>query len=199
MSDISSFERWWLCSWPRRVLVRKYVSFLLRSVPQPFRGEVLEVGAGYGWSSRRILETYPQVELTAIDTDPHATTTFAQLEERYGQRLKVREADVYHLPFDRASFDIVIVVHALRYLPDVSEAMRQMLRVTRPGGLIGIADSDQRYVAGPMKWIWRKPRRLTRLMVEQIAVNEGAEVVQATGGESYIVWIRNPYPLGKTD
>lgn len=185
MEKLSSFERWWLRSWLHRLSVRRYVSRLLRNVPQPFRGEVLEVGAGYGWSSRRILETYPQVELTAIDADPEATQVFAQLSKEYGQRLKVKNADIYSLPFDRASFDIVIAVHVLRYLPDTAGAIRNMLRVTRPGGIIGIADSEKK---------GQKNRSdVTRSALERLIADEGGVVLSGEGKNDYIVWAQNPY------
>jgi SAM-dependent methyltransferase len=47
----------------------------------------------------------------------------------------VRQADVEALPFPDASFDYVLCVEVLRYLPDPRAAVREMARVLRPGGV----------------------------------------------------------------
>ena len=43
-------------------------------------------------------------------------------------------ADVEHIPFDEASFDFVLCVEVLRYLPDAAPCIREIARVLRPGG-----------------------------------------------------------------
>src|SRR5687768_7074769 len=101
MPAMSHLERWWLDSWLHRAQIRRYVPRLLKLCPDPFRGQVLEVGSGSGWTSRRILDTFPQVELTAVDLDPNAEKKFAALQGMYGQRLTFRQADMLNLPFDR--------------------------------------------------------------------------------------------------
>jgi hypothetical protein len=71
-------------SWPHRWRLKATVPRFLRNCLEPFRGEVLEIGAGSGWTSRQILETFPQVELTATDIDPDATKAFEQLRHVAG-------------------------------------------------------------------------------------------------------------------
>lgn len=197
MSDLSAFERWWLDAWPHRMHIRRLVPAFLKSCPEPFRGEVLEVGAGTGWTSRSILETFPQVALTATDVDAKALKSFDRLQREYGQRLQVREADVVQLPFDRASFDIVIAFHMMHHVVDVEQAIQQLVRVLRPGGLLGIADEDQRYVVGPMRWLWRPSHRLDRATMEQYVRHE-LEMVVAQGDVHYQLWARKAYPVTPT-
>jgi ubiquinone/menaquinone biosynthesis C-methylase UbiE len=48
---------------------------------------------------------------------------------------ELRQADVERLPFPDASFDVVLCIEVLRYLPDVSGCIREMARVLRPGGV----------------------------------------------------------------
>jgi ubiquinone/menaquinone biosynthesis C-methylase UbiE len=43
-------------------------------------------------------------------------------------------ADVEHLPFKDASFDFVLCIEVLRYLPDSAPCVREMARVLKPGG-----------------------------------------------------------------
>ena len=50
-------------------------------------------------------------------------------------------ADVESLPFATGTFDRVTCRIAPHHFPDLSAAVGEMLRVTRPGGLAGIIDS----------------------------------------------------------
>jgi len=43
-------------------------------------------------------------------------------------------ADVEHIPFEDASFDFVLCIEVLRYLPDAAPCIREMARVLKPGG-----------------------------------------------------------------
>ena len=136
----------------------------------------MEVGSGSGYTSRRILDTFPQVELTAIDLDPNAQTHFAALQEHYGQRLIFRQADMLSLPFDRASFDMVLALNVLHRVRDQQRAIRQFLRVLKEGGLIGIVG------------VRPKPD-----VVELLLRDEGMEVVVSQGRAHYYIWAREPY------
>jgi ubiquinone/menaquinone biosynthesis C-methylase UbiE len=178
MAQLSAFERWWLDAWPHRLHIRHYVPKFLHACPEPFRGQVLEVGAGSGWTSRTILETFPQVELTATDVDPRVSSRFSHLQRHYGRRLQVQQADVQHLPFDRASFDMVVAFHMMHHVEDAAGAVRQFMRVLRPGGLLGIADTNE------------LPRE------ELVAALSGeAKVVVNEGDGYYYVWAQKAYPF----
>lgn len=178
MTGLSRWQRAWLNSWPHRWHVRRFIPKFLKACPEPFRGEVLEVGAGSGWTSRRILETFPQVELSATDLDSRALGSLQRLKDHFGQRLKFQEANIYDLPYDRESFDIVIAVHVTHYLNDLEQAVKQMLRVLRKGGLLGISDKHSLVTC----------QELTDLLEKN-----GAEVVVSKGREHFIIWVRKPY------
>jgi SAM-dependent methyltransferase len=47
----------------------------------------------------------------------------------------LRAADVDSLPFPDASFDYVVCIEVLRYLPDPNACLREIARVLRPGGM----------------------------------------------------------------
>lgn len=62
--------------------------------------------------------------------------------------LSFEVADVYALPYDDASFDVVHAHQVLQHLSDPVAALREMRRVCRPGGLIAVRDADY----GAMAW-----------------------------------------------
>jgi len=53
------------------------------------------------------------------------------------------QASAGALPYRDASFDSVIVVSALEFVPDVEAAVREIVRVTRPGGRIVVVNPGQ--------------------------------------------------------
>jgi ubiquinone/menaquinone biosynthesis C-methylase UbiE len=48
---------------------------------------------------------------------------------------EIQQADVESLPFEDGSFDFVLCVEVLRYLPDPEPCIREMARVLKPGGV----------------------------------------------------------------
>jgi SAM-dependent methyltransferase len=83
---------------------------------------VLHVAPDYGlylWLSRQ-----PGVAYTGTDLDA----------SRYRHIGNMRSADLTAAPFPDDSFDIVICSHVLEHVPDDAKAMRELLRILRPGG-----------------------------------------------------------------
>lgn len=195
MANVGRFEAWWLRSWPHRLRVRQLVPRFLKACPEPFRGDVLEVGAGPGLTSRRILETYPQVKLTAVDVDRDTAAEMARRAAPYGHRFQVVTADLLALPFDRGRFDIALAIHTLHHVADLDRAIQELLRVLRPGGLLGIADMDQRYMVGPLATLFPAARPLTRLDVEAALTRAGAEEEASDGTIYFWVWGTKPYQI----
>jgi SAM-dependent methyltransferase len=48
----------------------------------------------------------------------------------------LQRADLQNLPFPNATFDVVLSIEVLRYLPEPALALREMARVLRPGGVL---------------------------------------------------------------
>ncbi|MGA7297266.1 MAG: class I SAM-dependent methyltransferase [Rhodanobacteraceae bacterium] len=58
-----------------------------------------------------------------------------------GNQVEFLTGDMLSLPFEDNSFDVVLSTYSMCPLYDPAEGARELLRVTRPGGLIGIAHS----------------------------------------------------------
>lgn len=171
MSELGFWAKQWVNSMPHRWHVRRTVPKFMKLAPDSIRGEVLEVGAGHGWTSRRLLEEYPQVALTTVDSNSDAVAALKKFEEHYGERLHVVDANAYDLPFDRESFDIVLSLYALAYFDDEEKAVMQMLRVLRVGGLLGIMD-------------------VRTQSVQDFLEHEGCEIVHSSGRIEELIWVR---------
>ena len=97
----------------------------------PANAVVLDLAAGTGDFSKLVLARLPNARAVAVDV-----TERMLREAREGG---VREAvcgDASALPFGDAAFDCVFVGYGLRNFPNLKGALREIERVTRPGGRI---------------------------------------------------------------
>lgn len=54
--------------------------------------------------------------------------------ERYGYLNEVARLDLTAIPFEANAFDVILCNHVLEHVPDDARAMRELLRVLKPGG-----------------------------------------------------------------
>jgi len=87
---------------------------------------VLEVGCGTGLILQRLSEFASDAQ--GVDLSP------GMLEHARRRGLSVREASATELPFDDDSFDVTCSFKVLAHVPEIEVALREMARVTRPGG-----------------------------------------------------------------
>ncbi len=100
-----------------------------RKVGEIVRGRLLDVGFGTGIS----LQHYPaEVEVVGIDLSPGMLGVAQRTIKRPGVDLFVMDAE--HLGFPDRSFDSVAFNLCLCTIPDPLRAVREGVRVARPGG-----------------------------------------------------------------
>jgi demethylmenaquinone methyltransferase/2-methoxy-6-polyprenyl-1,4-benzoquinol methylase len=97
----------------------------------PERPVVLDLAAGTGDFSLMVAEKYPGARCVAVDL----TERMLQLAQQRGVKRTVC-GDACLLPFPDASFDCVFVGYGLRNFPKLDVAVREIGRVTRPGGML---------------------------------------------------------------
>lgn len=101
----------------------------------PENAAVLDLAAGTGDFSRLVLERLPRAHVVAVDL----TESMLSLARRRGV-CDATCADAAALPLADASFDCVFVGYGLRNFPDLAASLREIERVTRPGGLLVTLD-----------------------------------------------------------
>jgi ubiquinone/menaquinone biosynthesis C-methylase UbiE len=79
-------------------------------------------------------------DVTSTDYVPALLERGRQRAESEGLEISFQEADAEQLSFADASFDIVTSSFGVMFAPDQDRAAAEMLRVTRPGGKIGLAN-----------------------------------------------------------
>jgi SAM-dependent methyltransferase len=94
---------------------------------------VLETACGTGSVTRAMVARLPpETEIVATDLNQPMLDFAAQQEDTRG--VVWRQADAQHLPFDDASFDVVVCQFGVMFFPDRVAGYRETRRVLRPGG-----------------------------------------------------------------
>ncbi|MFL5732691.1 MAG: class I SAM-dependent methyltransferase [Chloroflexia bacterium] len=96
------------------------------------QGKLLEVGCGAGRYTRAFLRYRPDLEVYGCDIS-HIALGEAQAADRTG-KIHYKLGDALDLPYEDASFDIVVLFDVLEHVTDVDRAASEVARVLRPGG-----------------------------------------------------------------
>jgi ubiquinone/menaquinone biosynthesis C-methylase UbiE len=104
---------------------------------------VLDVGCGAGEVCVELAARVGSAGRVA-GVDPSAAMIEAARQRTAGVAppIDLREASIYALPFADASFDAVRAERVFQHLDDPDAGLREMIRVTRPGGRVMVIDPD---------------------------------------------------------
>jgi ubiquinone/menaquinone biosynthesis C-methylase UbiE len=96
-------------------------------------GRVLEVAIGTGLN----LAHYPgSVQLTGVEWSPAMLRIAQERARQLDVAVDLRQGDAQELAFPDAAFDTVVCTFSLCAIPDDREAVAEMARMLRPGGLL---------------------------------------------------------------
>lgn len=101
----------------------------------------LDVATGTGDLARAIARRAPDASVVGLD---FTSGMIVRARRKYGAgRFAWIEGDALRLPFDDATFDCCTVGFGLRNMTDRDAALREMARVVRPGGRVGVLEFSQ--------------------------------------------------------
>jgi ubiquinone/menaquinone biosynthesis C-methylase UbiE len=171
--EAQTYDEKWSISFDERCtsIVRDRFLHVLTSSPAqgeaiPF-GRTLELGAGTGFFSLNLKLAGLVDEVHVCDLSPGMVAAAEQNAQRLGFTIGGRVADAEALPHADDTFDLVVGHAVLHHVPDVEAALREVVRVLRPGGRFVIAGEPTTighwYARHLSRATWEAATRASRL------------------------------------
>ena len=157
-----------------REYYRRYVNFVTEHLPkQPAR--VLDIGCGAGWSTLMMREA---------GHDAHGLDLYPsdRVEVRAFADIPYTQGDAQHLPFADATFDAVAMYQVLEHVPEPELALREIMRVLRPGGRLVVVGPNL-LGAGPNLY-WAVRHTLRCLKQGKLWETRTADMARHPGGNT---------------
>lgn len=106
---------------------------------------VADVGCGNGFDLRQIV---PQARCRhAIGLDLSAGMLRSLEDLCQSGRLSLIQADAQRLPLPDQSVDVAMAMHMLYHVPDIQAAIRELRRITKPGGTVLASTNSSAHLA----------------------------------------------------
>ena len=117
---------------------------------------VLDVGCGPGALTAVLVDRVGADNVTAVDpSEPFVEAARLRFPE-----VDIRQAPAEDLPFEADAFDAAIAQLVVHFMTDPVAGLREMRRVTRPGGIVAACVWDHAGGRGPLSTFWEAARQL---------------------------------------
>jgi SAM-dependent methyltransferase len=148
----------------------------------PAGGRVLDAGCGTGATGAWMAD---RADLVASDFEPMALELYREAHPAIGLPV----ADVTRLPLRDASFDATLCVTVLchRSIAEPADAVAELVRVTRPGGVVCLMEPGVRRLRRAHDRVTHTARRFSRSDLAGLLRDAGAPPLRATGAYAFLV------------
>jgi MPBQ/MSBQ methyltransferase len=133
--------------------------------------EVLDAGAGTGFTTEGIVRHVDPSRVVMVDQSPHQLSRARRKTALAGCRMQ--QGDAERLPFEADAFDRYVSAGSIEYWPDPQRGVAEAYRVTRQGGVA--------VVVGPVRPAHPVARRLADLWMLFPAEDEYREWFERAG------------------
>lgn len=117
---------------------------------------VLDVGCGPGALTAELVRRVGIGTVTAVDP----SAAFVAAAEARHPSVQVLQASAEHLPFADDGFDAALAQLVVHFMADPVAGLREMARVTRPGGVVAACVWDHVGERTPLAAFWHCAREL---------------------------------------
>lgn len=115
---------------------------LIQNYAIPDSARILDVGCGSGEICSRLANLYPHANITGVDLiDSHLHYARKHFSDA-SPYLQFQSDDAMNLSFANSEFDLCVNRHMLQSVPNAKRVLEEMVRVTRPGGIIHLIPED---------------------------------------------------------
>jgi SAM-dependent methyltransferase len=137
---------------------------------------VLEVGVGTGvpFASAMLQNGF---NVIGLDLSADLAKMSSAIVSQDGRSVMAVEGDSEHLPFANDSFDLVYSISSSWYFQDLGAAIREMSRVTAPGGTVAFDILNALHSSTAVNYFAAKIARLTRLAMAKLRNSPDPPVV----------------------
>jgi SAM-dependent methyltransferase len=148
----------------------------------PDGGRVLDAGCGTGATGAWMAE---RAGFVGCDFEPMALELYREAHPALG----LPAADVTRLPLRDATFDATLCVTVLchRSIADPADAVAELVRVTRPGGVVCLMEPGVRRLRRAHDRVTHTARRFSRRDLAGLLAGAGAPPIRATGAYAFLV------------
>lgn len=144
--------------------------------------DVLDVGSGTGALSFALREATRTTRVTGID--PSAEYVAWATKQGTTARVRFVVGDAQRLPFADAAFHKTMSMLVLNFVPDARRAVREMVRVTKPGGVVAAAVWDYGEGMEMLRIFWDEATALD----PSLAARDEARMPHCKKGELDALW-----------
>jgi ubiquinone/menaquinone biosynthesis C-methylase UbiE len=122
-----------------------YLEFLVKKVwrlEKPI--SLVDFGCGFGYMGTKLLPLLRKGSAyTGLDKAPSLLKAGRKLFATLSYPHEFIESEVYNTPFADNTFDVAISHSVLMHIEKPEEALKEMIRVTRPGGMVITANANR--------------------------------------------------------
>lgn len=129
---------------------------LVRSLGLPEHSRVLEVGCGRGVALPPLFWLCRPALLVGLDIDGTALATAKRTLTAHSVPALLIQGDVRALPFEDRAFDVVVDFGTCFHISRAAEALREIGRVLRRGGVLAAETRVSQLLSHPIRALGRK-------------------------------------------
>ena len=154
-------------------LQRREVANLHRLAPLPAGLTIMDLGCGRGVETALIAATFRPGRLVAFDLDRRQVLEARwRLPHNGAADAALLMADASRLPFGDERFDAAVEMAVMHHVPDWRAALREVVRVLKPGGSFHFLDISKRRYGIGMKLMGHDMQALFTIDEFQMALED---------------------------